>query len=153
MILENHYQNAYITPDIERAIAALQDIYGAGEPLRTEVTSHLKTPKGEGDATIKLAFLWAGKLQYELIQPVSGFTDIYLDGVDMNRLLSFHHVAMRVDDWEGFHAERDRKGWPIALEGKGRALSYVYLDARDTLGHYLECVNAPQAFWDSFVPK
>jgi hypothetical protein len=146
--LANHFQNAYITRDIEQAIAFFKTTYGFDRFVSMEIKQHLKTRSGEGDAVVKMALGWIGDLQYELIQPISGKTDIYLDGLPTQHPLQFHHVCMRVtDDWAGFRAQLDRDQRKIAMEGSGAGggLEFVYVDARDTLGHYLEyCWMAPE---------
>ena len=62
--------------------------------------------------------IWVGKLQYELIEPISAPSDLYSAAVDPNKLLNFHHIAMRVaGDWDEFRAGLDREGRKIAVEG------------------------------------
>jgi hypothetical protein len=154
--LERHYQNAYVTADIDRAIEAMKAKYGIGDAdiLRTEATTPVWTPSGSGPNTSKLAFIWVGKLQYELIEPISGPSDLYSAAVARDQLMRFHHVAMRVMDWDAFRAEVDRKGWPVAISGEGgNGLKFLYLDARDTLGHYLEYVYAPPQMWAYLDPN
>ena len=46
---------------------------------------------------LKVAFAQVGKLQYELIEPVSGAVDIYRDGLAGGEAMRLHHVAMRVE--------------------------------------------------------
>jgi hypothetical protein len=156
MYLERHYQNAYVTPDINKAIEAMKAQYGLtdADVLYTEATTPVWTPNGSGQNTSKLAFIWIGKLQYELIEPVSGPSDLYSAAVDPDQLLRFHHVAMRVMDWDSFRAAVDKQKHPVAIEGEGGGgLKFLYLDARETLGHYLEYVYAPPEFWARMDPN
>jgi hypothetical protein len=149
--LTAHYQNAYVTADIDRAVELLQREHGlAGEVLRLDTTHKVRTVEGEGDSTLKLAFIWAGRLQYELIQPVSGFVGLYAEAVPKDRLLEFHHIAMRVDDWDGLLAGIAAQKKAIALQGEVGPIRFLYVDARDTLGHYLEYVSGPPEYWASF---
>lgn len=154
-MLERHYQNAYVTPDIERAIEVLRERFGVTEVQQVEATTDVWTPNGSGPQTSKLAFIWVGKLQYELIQPISAPSDLYSAAVDPNKLLNFHHIAMRVaGDWDEFRAGLDREGRKIAVEGSTpTGLRFCYVDARDTLGHYLEYVWAPDAMWAHLDPN
>ncbi len=98
--LENHYQNAYITRDIDAAIDVFRARHGFDAFQRYEISYELRTRAGAGTASIKLALGWIGNVQYELIQPVSGLVDVYTSGLPEQSILKFHHVAMRVkDDW------------------------------------------------------
>lgn len=61
--------------------------------------------------------------------------------------MRLHHICMRVGDWDVFRAEVDRRKWPVVIEGseKGGQLRYIYVDARDSLGHFLEyCWMTPE---------
>ncbi len=138
MLEGHHYQNAYITRDIEKAVESFRTRAGVTDVMRYEGEVEVITPRGRGPAVNKLAFIWIGDLQYELIQPVSGYVDVYRDALPADDSLLFHHVCMRVDDWDTFRAKVERQRYPVVLEGGSDALKYVYLDARHFLGHYLE---------------
>lgn len=148
MFLENHYQNAYITRDLEKALAFFKSEHGFDRFVSMEVKQQLKTRSGNGEAVVKMALGWIGEVQYELIQPVAGLTDVYLDGLPEKYPLQFHHICMRVvDDWAGFRARLEREERPIAMAGSGMGggLEFVYVDARATPGHYLEyCWMTPE---------
>jgi hypothetical protein len=152
VILTNHYQNAYVTADIDRAVALLEEQFSAaGKATRIDITQKFWTPQGEGEGTLKLAFVQVGRLQYELIEPVSGNVAIYKDAVVPGQPMRFHHVAMRTDDIDAVRAESEKHGRKIVLAGEAPGVRFLYADARDTLGHYLEYVSAPQAFWDAMT--
>ncbi|MDH4040369.1 MAG: VOC family protein [Gammaproteobacteria bacterium] len=138
MLEGHHFQNAYITRNIEKALQLFRDRCGAENVRSFEVEVDVFTPRGEGKATNKLAFIWVNNLQYELIQPVSGHVDVYKDDLPADDSLKFHHVCARVDDWDDFRGRVEEMGYPVVLEGGSDQLKYVYLDARDFLGHYLE---------------
>jgi len=146
MFLHNHYQNAYITRDLDQALAIFRTQYGFDDFKHMEVSYELKTPAGRGKATVKLALGWIGNLQYELIQPVSGMIDVYNEGLPDNYPMRFHHVCSRVTDWDAFRADLERQKRPIAMEGGTPGhLLWLYVDARDTVGHYLEyCWMTPE---------
>lgn len=153
-MLARHYQNAYVTPDIDRAIEVMRQRFGVTEVLETEAAIEVWTPNGSGLSANKLAFIWVGNLQYELIQPISGPSDLYSAAVDPNQLLTFHHIAMRVGgEWDAFRTKLDEEKRKIAIEGHtSTGLKFCYVDARDTLGHYLEYVWAPEAMWAHLDP-
>jgi len=72
---------------------------------------------------------------------------LYLDQLPPDESLMFHHVCMRVDDWSG-----SVPAWPsalsVAIEGGSEALRFLYLDAREFLGHYLEYVWMTPERWN-----
>lgn len=144
-----HFQNAYITRNIEKTLEVFQTKLGNTEPIQSfEVEQEIWTPKGSGKARQKLAFVWVGDLQYELIEPVDGLVDIYADDLPEDDGMKFHHINMRVHDWDAFRSKVDREGWKIAIEGQsGDQLKFLYLDARDTLGHYLEYMWCSDERW------
>jgi len=143
MKLHRHFQNAYVTRDLDAAIELFRIQYGFDSFRRHEVSYECSTPEGSGTATVKLALGWIGDVQYELIQPVSGLVDVYTnastsDAADQS-VLRFHHVCMRVPDWDEFRAQLDREQQPVVAEGGTPGhLLWLYVDARRTLGHYLE---------------
>ena len=147
MLLEGHYQNAYVTRDIEKSLATFRTLYGVQETKHFQTEIEVKTPAGSAIIVNELSFIWIGNLQYELIEPVSGAVDIYREALP-EQGMRLHHVCMRTFDWERTIAELDRHKLQIVLEGNtSTGLKFVYADARATLGHYLEFVWMPQALW------
>jgi hypothetical protein len=146
MFLHAHYQNAYVTRDRDEAIDLFRSEHNFDNFMLFEPTIEVRTPAGRGAAKTKMALGWIGNVQYEIIEPVSGLVDIYREGLPEGRLMRFHHVCMRVDDWAPFRARLDREGRSIVLEGGTEGhLQFVYVDARATVGHYLEyCWMTPQ---------
>lgn len=138
MLEGHHFQNAYVTRDIEKWVGIFEQRAKVDRILRYEGSMPVRTPDGPGTQTNKLAFIWVGDLQYELIQPVSGTVKLYEDGLPTDGGLHFHHICMRVRDWDDFRARVDSQPYPVVLEGGGEALRFLYLDTRSFLGHYLE---------------
>lgn len=140
MFLDNHYQNAYVTRDLEGAIQLFRRQYGFDGFKSFEIANEFTTPAGRATAVVRMALGWIGGLQYELIEPVSGMTDVYKTGLPEDSLVRLHHICMRVPDWNVFRAEVERRKWPVVMEGSGTGgqLRWLYVDARDTIGHYLE---------------
>ena len=138
MIEGHHYQNAYITRDIDKWVKEFGAKAKIDRQLSFEGTTSVTTVNGSGTQTSKLAFLWVGDMQYELIQPVGGDNALYTDALPADDSLKFHHICMRVPDWDDFRARVDKQPFPVVLEGGGELLRFLYLDARPFLGHYLE---------------
>jgi hypothetical protein len=140
MITGHHYQNAYICPDIDAAIAAFATRADIGSVTPFSIEQQIWTPAGMKRVATRLAFIWIGDLQYELIEVLADETGIYGHWQDNGGLMHFHHVCARVPDWDAFRAEVDRQDLPVVMERAGRddALKFLYLDARRFCGHYLE---------------
>lgn len=144
-----HYQNAYVCDDVEAAIAQFRTHTGIGEVSIHDIDQMIDTPSGPKRAASRLAFIWMGDLQYELIQVIADETGIYGNCQSNGGPLRFHHICMRVDDWDSFRAKVDQQSLPLVMEraNEGDVLKFLYLDARATLGHYLEYVWTTDERW------
>lgn len=142
-----HFQNAYVTRNIEAAIETFNQRANVRKLIQTEVTVDVWTPEGEATQTNKLAFIWVDDLQYELIQPVAGSVGIYRDALADDDTPQFHHICTRVYDWDAFRARVDKQSFPVVLEGGSDALKFLYLDARSSIGHYLEFTCMTDERW------
>jgi hypothetical protein len=142
------FQISYITRNIDRAMATLRRQTDIRAEFYREIEIEVTTPAGRSPLHMKLAFMWiADGFHYELIQPVSGLERIYADALPDDDSLRFHHTCARVQDWDMFRREIDRQPYPVAFEISGGTNRLLYLDARKTLGHYLEFACIPQEFW------
>lgn len=146
MLLQGHYQNAYVTRDIERSLVELRAVNELQNVVQFEMPLELKTPAASGQALMKIALAWIGNLQVELIEPVSGLVDIYRDALPASGM-RFHHIGMRSLDWDATLAHIHQLGLPIVLQGEMPGVRFMYADARQTLGHYLEYVSMPDEAW------
>jgi hypothetical protein len=151
MFMTNHYQNAYITHDLDKAMQIVTDRYDVKDYITFEPDMVLKTPDGDRQASVRVALGWCGDVQIELIQPVSGWTDPYavvLPADTSDVAPRFHHIAVRRDNLEEMRAEIARLGLPVVFEGEVPGLIFIYLDARESLGHFFEYVWATPEGWD-----
>jgi hypothetical protein len=128
MFLENPYQLSYVTADLDAAIAIMKEQFGV-EGFRVISGSgpglHVWTPEGEGEMVVKTAVARAGKWVIEIMEPVSGPVGHFRDHLEPGQPLRMHHIGVMTDDFKG-----------------GRL---IYVDARATLGHYVEYVwTAPR---------
>jgi hypothetical protein len=150
MFLLGHYQNAYVTHDLARARAMIEERYGLRDWITFDMDLPVKTPDGERTLGVKVACAWAGWLQVELIEPVSGAVEPYLPYLPTDKgdpTPRFHHISLRRDDYDAMQAEIARLGLPFVCEGGIPDLLYTYLDGRETFGHYVEYVWATPAGW------
>ena len=150
-MIEGHlYQLGYVCDDIDEGIAQIRGRGMTHEPRVLEVDQPVDSPQGEVVNRMKLAFVWIGDIQYELIQPLADPLGIYGNCVSNGGPLRFHQVCYRVPDWQDFRARVDEQDLPIAMErdqGEGQ-LKFLYLDARQQLGHYLEYTWMSDAAWN-----
>ena len=153
MITGPHFQNAYIVDDIDNAIADFHTRAEFGEVKPFAVEQQLWTPQGMKRVSTKLAFIWIGALQYELIEVIDDQTGLYANWQGASEpgggQLHFHHVCMRVPEWEPFRAAVAAQDLPVVLEraNEGDLLKFLYLDGREFCGHYLEYTWMTDARW------
>lgn len=150
MFLQGHYQNGYVTHDLDQAMGLLGDRYGLKDYTIYEAEMDLTTPMGDKFLSARVALGWAGGLQIELVQPVSGYIDPYLPFLPQDKsdpVPRFHHIAVRRDDLDAMRKEVDHLGLPVSFESEGPGLASVFLDARESLGHFLEYVWATPEGW------
>jgi len=147
MLEGQHYQNAYVTRDVDKAVEVVEARADVRQIIRFEVTTAVTTPPGPVAQNVKLAFLWIGDLQIELIQPISGSIEIYREALTQDDTLAFHHICMRVKNWDEFRKRIDAQSFPVVVEGGSDVLKFLYLDARPLLGHYLEYIWMTDEMW------
>ena len=151
MYFRGHYQNAYVTHDLDKAMELINGRFGFRDWIVFEPDMVLDTPTGKKDSSVKAALGWQAGHQIELIQPVKGFLDHYLPYLPQDRsdpTPRFHHVAVRRDDEAAMRDEIARLDLPLTFEGSVPGLIFIYLDARQTLGHFFEYVWATPEGWD-----
>jgi len=152
--LSRFFQVAYVTRDIDRAVASFQREFGIREfqLMRGNVLDeHTRTD---------LALAWLGDVMVELIQPFgngNSFYEVMLSAEPLGlRLHHFGHLVPSRGEWDRLKQQVADNGSPIALEGSVEGfLSYLYVDVRAQTGHFLEyilCEPAGQAFFDA-VPR
>lgn len=149
--LAGHYQNGYVTHDLARALALVEDRYGLNDWMRFEAEVAVTTPTGAASMRLRLASAWAGGINIEIVEPLGGADAHYrtllpADSADPTPRL--HHCALRRDSLEEMRAELAASGLPLAFAGESPAMVFVYMDARASLGHYLEFVWKAPGGWE-----
>lgn len=148
MIEGRHFQNAYICRDLTEGIAELRRLGVTREPAVIPITQTVETPLGPRQIDIRAALVWAGEVQYELIEVIDDQVGLYGDW-RFSGPLGFHHICMKIDDWDDFRARVDAQDLPVVMEALSTGgLKFLYLDARASLGHYLEYIWAPDQMWE-----
>lgn len=143
-IFANFFQHGYVTNDIEQAKSVFGAKCGIGSYFDIEHDLPLLTPRGIEQARIKIALAFVGNLQVELIEPLGAPGDlIWHEVLPPTRFgVVFHHCGFMVpgplSDWNAFRATIGQDAYPIVIEGDFEPAKFVYVDLRDSLGHYCE---------------
>jgi len=150
MSLQGFFQNAYVTHDLDRAIALCSATMGISGFVAMDYELPLRTSQGDTSITLRVATGWNGPLQIELIQPVSGHVAPYVGGLptDPNDFVPrFHHVAVRRNDPAALARELATLGLPVIFETGGNGIASTFVDATSRIGHPVEFVCADAAGW------
>ena len=149
MLAGRHFQNAYVTRNLEQAVAQVTAHADVRSAIAFEGTTEVLTALGRRPQTVKIAFIWIGDLQYEFIEPVVEAVPVFRTMLPDDDRPRFHHSCARVPDWDDFRRRVDQQPYPVVIEGEsGDNLKFLYLDARDLLGHYLEYAWMTDAWWE-----
>lgn len=151
MYFKGHFQNAYVTHDLDGALAGIDRQFGKVDWIVFEPDMQLKTPSGIKDSSVKAALGWHDGHQLEIIQPVRGYCDHYLPALPADKTdptPRFHHIAMRRDDEKAMREEIARLGLPLEFEGEVPGLIFIYLNAARVLGHHIEFIWASPEGWE-----
>ena len=149
MKMNGFFQNAYITRDLDKWCENFKKHHGVDDFLVLELSNDVVTKWGNGPQYARVALGWVDQLQIEIIEPNGGMIDIYKNVLPDDDKIAFHHVGMRVHDWDKFRAEVDANGWEVASEGAVPGCNYIYIDARETCGHYVEYLWMTDEMWQA----
>jgi hypothetical protein len=140
-----HHQVAYVTNDLEGAMALFNREYGApgffvGD---NESTNHGRAD----DVHLRLALCHVGGVEIELIEPIGNSAPLFSNWLKRGTELEirFHHVAIRIDgpieNWKMHLASLDLAAHPIVFGGNfADDCHFIYTDETSRLGHYVEHV-------------
>lgn len=145
----HHYQVAYVTRDIDKAMADFRTRASIRHETYFETEMEVSGPNGTAIMHNKLSLLWVGNVQYEFIEHVKGLEGVYHPALpaDGSWRPAFHHVCSRIVDWDDFRRRVDQQDMPVAFEGNAGPLKFLYLDGRAVCGHYLEYTSMPDEMW------
>lgn len=150
MAFQGLFQTAYITHDLDRAIALCGPAMGITGFAAMDYELALRVDGEERPIQLRVATGWAGAMQVELIQPVSGYIAPYAGGLPADPtdcVPRFHHVAVRRDDPAALAREVAALGLPIIFETGGNGISSIFVDASSRFGHPIEFVCATPEGW------
>jgi hypothetical protein len=137
-LLQDWFQVAYVTTDIERAKQVLGERYG----LTAYKDNSADLPEGDGHMWVALA--WAGPTMYEIIQAEGPDCEFYTRRLPKDGFaIRHHHLGYLVDSeaaWAGLEARIARESLTVPLQSNMPGfLRALYVEAPE-LGHYLEYI-------------
>jgi catechol 2,3-dioxygenase-like lactoylglutathione lyase family enzyme len=149
-------QVAWVTDDIEATERLLAEQFGV--PAWTRIPDVVfgrdtTTLRGEAvEMTLHVALGYAGDLQLELIQPVSG-PGIHREFLDAHGP-GLHHVCFAVDDVDAACAAAEAAGVPVLMRGAmmDGEIEFAYVDGSAGGAPYVELARIGpqmQAFYDA----
>lgn len=150
MLVGQHYQNGYVCDDIEAAIAVFRARGLDKDPMIIPVDQMVETPDGPKRHKLRICMFWLNGVQYELIEVEIDETGHYRNAPANGGPMRFHHICLRVQDWDSFRKQVDEQDLPVVFErdlGPDK-LNFLYLDGRKAFGHYLEYTCMPDAMWE-----
>ncbi|VWX48267.1 VOC family protein [Novosphingobium sp. 9U] len=156
MFIRGHMQNAYVTHDLDKAVEMMGNQFDMQNWDRIDPDMVVNTLEGPKPLQCRVASTWAGGLNIELIEPVGGYVEHYVNMLPDDRsdaVPRFHHISLRRDNEAEMREEVARLGLPLAFEGplstkdKIPSLVFIYLDGRKTLGHYVEFTWKSDEAW------
>ncbi len=145
-------QMAWVTNDIDQAVALFRERHDAGEFfIVRDLEAQLA---GDKIAWMNLAVADAGGIDIELIQPLGGDDHVWREILrgDGGFEMHFHHHAQMVssrEDLDRLKADGVARGFPVSVAGRtSEGLGFFYLDCRATIGHHVEYLYAERRLSD-----
>jgi hypothetical protein len=146
LLSKQHFQVAYVTNDLDRALDVFSEIYKIKDFHVTRGTEIAGVDKFD------FALAWAGDTMLEIIEGKENKESLYQRSLPKDEFaISFHHLGYFVQNMQEWGEmldtikATDRK---IALSGSVPDLHFLYIEAPE-LGHYLEYV-LPGPTWIEF---
>jgi hypothetical protein len=136
---ENIFQFAYVTADLDAAIAQYRSLYGIDNFLV------INTAEFNSDPALRAAFAWHGSIMIELVQPIEEPNPIYVDFLrGSESLMKLHHIGHICADeaeWKLVREALDAANVPISREADvPGVMKFFYADFRAINGHYREYI-------------
>lgn len=143
-VFGQYFQTAYVTRDLDAAMALFQRRFGVAD---YKVIEGSPRPDGTPAATQRIALTYLDDVMVELIQPSLEIATIYDDALpDDTTSVRLHHLGFLIDDYEHMVRELTKLGYPLPSIGSfGDVLDYIYADTRAEFGHYCEFIRLGEA--------
>jgi hypothetical protein len=154
--LRNMSQVSYVTNDYHRAKIVMAERFGIDRWLET---GRVQVDLGNGEVgQLQVCQAYIDHIQFEIIAPEGERLNVHgaclRDHEDF--VMRFHHIGFAAPTrahLEGLRSFAATSGQAIPIQGEfGGQSAYFYVDARPTLGHYLEYLYVEPAF-DALIPR
>ncbi len=138
LLHNDHFQIAYVTNDIERAMQVFRDRFG----VKAFRTNDNELPSG---AKIGIRSVWIGAMMYEICYGAGPGMELYSAWapLDAEFILRFHHFGYLISDdnaWDALERQIARGGWTVRTRSDiPDFFRGCYIEAPE-LGHFLEFV-------------
>jgi hypothetical protein len=156
-LFANIWQIAYVTPDLDRGMKELRDVFGVENATEVPVEGATFMKGGNPlDWEPRVAMGARGGLIIELIEPVAGEVEFYRRFLPWGGgVLGFHHLAMLVplgdEPWADVERLLGEHGlafeYTILIPDRARL---AYVDTTAMLGHYIELCQLQPADTEFF---
>jgi hypothetical protein len=157
-LFANVWQVCYVTPDLDRGMKELRDVFGIENATEVPTEGASFTKDGEQlQWDVRVAMGARGGMIVELIEPIAGEVDFYRQALPQGdgSVLGFHHLAMLVplgdETWgevERLLGENDMSfEYTILIPERARL---AYVDTTAQLGHWIELCQLQKADTDFF---
>jgi hypothetical protein len=137
LLHNEHFQIAYVTNDIDRAVEVFRERFGVPEFRRSDA----ELPNG---ASIKVRAAWVGGVIYEIICGTGPGMELYACGDPAaGFVLRHHHFGFLVADeaaWAALEEQIARGGWTVRQRGNQPGFGRTTYVAAPELGHCLEFI-------------
>ena len=135
------FQIAYVVPDLKAALGFFKEKLGVAKFLvKEDVQLQDQTYMGKpADLHQSIAFGWAGPVQIELIQPLSG-TSTYSEYLKKMPGGGVQHVGLLVDDYAKGCDEMQAQSFNLVQSGRNGETRFGYFDTDRVMGTLTEIV-------------
>jgi hypothetical protein len=135
----NIFQVAYVTTDLDAAIAQYRSLYGL------EKFFVINTAEFNSDPALRAAFAWHGSIMIEIVQPIEEPNPIYVDVLrgsqSLTKLHHIGHVCSDEAEWNEVRSALVAANIPISRHGDvPGVMKFLYADFRSVNGHYREYI-------------
>jgi hypothetical protein len=154
-LYRNPMQIAYVAEDLDTACEYLEHTLGTVSTRRSYKSSLggvvVVDGKPSQEWVIDVALVNAGATNIEVIVPVSGQVELYRRGIRPGAPCTFHHLGVRIDDFDAATAavKAIGKEWAQYAYTSG-GITMGYVDMTPELGHFIEVMEITPTAWERF---
>ncbi len=147
----NVFQIGYVVPDVHAGVRFFKEKLGVPHFLvKEDIQGQEQTYRGKpGDFRHSIAFGYAGDVQIELIQSLSG-ASTYSEFLEQNPKGGVHHLGILSDDYHAGVADMTGRGFKLVQSGRNGETRFAYFDVDHPIGTLMEIVCLAPAIKAAF---